>query len=237
VNLTFHLSHPPTTARPRPAELLGTHHPLVRDLERVNVALNQSMSVAGVVAVGVGALVAHAAAGLALIVAAAVVELLIACRIAVLRESRRVNVLDLIAEGRAELPIAVVARTSARLRGARHRQRQARSIETLLERRPGPFDVVVTPWRFARPELLVGVRAELRNISVLLREPDASVEGVALMERLWCDGTSSLHGDDPQVLREELGRVRFGLQAPYQEASRLERSGWLRGLPERTRVM
>lgn len=213
MNLTFRLSHPPTTARPRPAELLGTHHPLVRDLERVNVARNQSVIVAGMLAVGVGALVAHSAAGLALIVAATVVELLITCRIAVLHESRHVHVLDLIAEGHAELPIAVVSRTSARLRRARHRQRLARSIDTLLGRRAGPFDVVVTPWRFARPELLVGVRAELRDISVLLREPDARVEGVALMERLWCDGTSWLHRDDPQVLREELGRVRFRLQA------------------------
>jgi hypothetical protein len=213
VNLTFRLSHPPTTARPRPAELLGTHHPLVRDLERLNVARNQSVIVAGVLGVGVGTLVAHSAAGLPLIVAAALVELLIACRIAMLRESRRVHVLDLIAEGHAELPIAIVARACARLRRARHRQRLARSIETLLERRSGAFDVVVTPWRFARPELLVGVRAELRDISVLLREPDARVEGIALMERLWCDGTSWLHGDDPQVLREELGRVRFRLQA------------------------
>ena len=233
MNLTSRLSYAPTTARPRPAELLGTHHPLVRDLERLTVACHQSVIVAGVLGVGVATLVAHSAAGLALIIAAALVELLIACRIAMLRESRRVHVLDLIAEGQAELPIAIVARTCARLCRARHRQRLARSIETLLERRPGGFDVVVTPWRFARPELLVGVRAELRDISVLLRDPDARVEGIALVERLRCDGTSWLPGDDPQLLREELGRVRFRLQARSPGALRLERSGLPRGLPER----
>jgi hypothetical protein len=66
VNLTSRLSHAPTTARPRPAELLGTHHPPVRDLAGLNAARTQSVTVGAALAGGVGALVAHSAAGLAL---------------------------------------------------------------------------------------------------------------------------------------------------------------------------
>jgi hypothetical protein len=213
VHLTFRLSHSSPTAHPRAADVLGTHHPLVCDLERLDVARNQFMVVAGMLAAGVAMLVPHSAPGISLIVAAAIVELVIACRIAVLLESRRLHVLDLIAEGRSELPIPIVARTCAQLRAPRHRQQLVRSIEILLDPRSRQFDPVVTPWQFARSELVRGVRRELNEISLLMRGPDAPVQGIALIERLLTDGTSCLHRDDSQVLREQLGRVRFLLEA------------------------
>jgi hypothetical protein len=212
VNLTSRVSHS-STARPRAADVLGTQHPLVRTLARLDIARDQFVIVAALAAGGVGMLVAHFAAAIGLIIAAAAVELVIGCRIAALRESRRLCALDLIAQGRAELPIAAIERTCALLRATRQRQQLARAVDTLLDPRPRAFDVVVTPWQFAPSELVVAVREELWEISQLLREPDAGVAGIAMMELLLCDGTSQLHGDDPRVLREELGRVRFLLKA------------------------
>ena len=213
MNLTSRASHPSTTARPRPADVLGAQHPLVRTLARLDVARDQFVIVAALLASGVGMLVTHFAAAIALIAAATAVELVIGCRIAVLRESRRLCALDLIAQGGAELPIAAIERTRAQLRATRQRQQLARAVDTLLDPRPRTFDVVVTPWQFARSELVVGVREELQEISLQLRRPDAGVAGIAMMERLLRDGTSLLHGDDPRRLREELGRVRFLLEA------------------------
>lgn len=209
MNRTSRVFQLPASLSPEPAALLGADHPLVRDLERLAVALDQLLVVAAVFAGGVGALLAGSSAAVSLIVAAAMTELLLAYRAAVLLESRRAHVLELISHGRADLPIPAVEHMCMRLRRARHRQRLARSIDALLELEVQRWDLVVSPWRFLRADLQAPIRHELLEIGALLREDGAGLPGIATMERLLFDGTSSLHGDNARLLREDLRRARF----------------------------
>ena len=113
----------------------------------------------------------------------------------------------------AELRIGAVEHMCVRLRRGRHRRRLVRSIDALLEGEAGRFDVVTTPWRFMRSDLIAPVRHELIEIGALLRDDRSGLPGIAMMERLLFDGTSSLHGDSPRLLRDDLRRARFLLAA------------------------
>jgi hypothetical protein len=187
--------------------LLGVGHPLVRDLERLTIVRRQSLVVAVVFVGGVAGL--YEGSSGALMAAAAATQLLLAGRAVVVRESRRTHMLDLISEGHAALPIPAVEQMGRRLRHARHRRRLARSVEALVNSEIGGFDVVTMPWRFTRSSEIAPIRSELMEIAVLLRDDDAGISGIAMIERLLGDGTSSLHGHDLEVLREDLRRTRF----------------------------
>jgi hypothetical protein len=189
--------------------LLGVGHPLVRDLERLALVRRQSLVVAVVFVGGVAGLYEGSPAAAALIAAAVATQLLLAGRAVVVRESRRTHVLELISEGHSALPIPAVEQMCRRLRDARHRRRLARSVEAFVNSEIGRFDVVTMPWRFMRSAEIATIRNELIAIAVLLRDDGAGLAGIAMIERLLGDGTSSLHGDDLEVLREDLRRTRF----------------------------
>jgi hypothetical protein len=209
VNLTSRVSYRWTRPDPEPAALLGAGHPLVRDLEQLATAVNQLLVVAGVFAGSVVAWLEGFLAAVSLIAAAAPTGLLFTCRLAVLVESRRANVLELISEGRADLPISAVQQMCARIGRATHRQRLARSVNALLESKVQRWDLVVSPWRSLSADVVAPILHELMEISALLRDDEAGLQGIAMMERLLTDGTSSLHGDDAQLLGEDLRRARF----------------------------
>jgi hypothetical protein len=209
VNLISRISLLPTRSSRAAAALLGAEHPLVRDLERAALTVNQSLVVAAVLVGAGGALVTGSSAALPVVIAATVTEVLLACRAAATIASRRMHALDLIRHGRGNLPIPEVERMSTRLRRPGHRQRLAHSIEALLDEEVQPFDVVTRPWWFMRDDLVAPVRLELKEIAVLLRDSDAGVQGIAVIKQLLGDGTSVLHGGDVRLLREELRRVRL----------------------------
>jgi hypothetical protein len=213
VNFTSPVSYLPARSRPAPTALLGPDHPLVRDLQRVALLRKQASIVAAVFAGSVAALYEGSSAAIALMLATAVTQLLLACRAVVLLAGRRAHVLELISEGRAELPIPTVERMCVRLRQERHRRRLVRSIDALLEGETGRFDVVTTPWRFNRADLIVLVRHELAEIGARLQDDRAGLAGIAMMERLLFDGTSSLHGNNLRLLEDDLRRARFLLTA------------------------
>jgi hypothetical protein len=209
VNLSSRLSHLPAGPRPEPAALLGADHPLVRDLERVASAAHQIAAVAAVLAGSAAALLAGSSAAIALILAAAATALLLLLRMAVLFERRRVHALELISQGCIDLPIAPVENMCVRLRGARHRRQLIASLETLLRSEAHGWDLVVTPWVTARSDLLAPIRYELARICRLLASDSARLQGIATIELLLTEGTSSLHHDDPRRLREDLRRAKF----------------------------
>ena len=209
MNLSSRISHLPAGPRPDPAALLGADHPLVRDLERVASAAHQIAAVAAVLAGSAAALVAGSSAAISLIVAAAATALLLLLRMAVLFERRRVHVLELISQGRADLPIAPVENKCVRLRGARHRRQLIASVETLLRSEAHGWGLVVTPWVTVRSDLLAPIRYELEQICRLLAPESARLEGIATIELLLTDGTSSLHHGDPRRLHGDLRRARF----------------------------
>jgi hypothetical protein len=212
VNLTSRVSFPPAEPRPAPAALLGPGHPFVRDSERLASVVRAFVVGSAVLLGATTAVAAGASSARAMIVAVAVADLLFVCWAALLLDRRRWHALDLVGQGREALPIPAVARLVARLNSPRHRRRLIRSVEELVDPEVRPFDVATVPWRFVRSDLLAPVHRELNQIARLLRNSDASVQGVALMTQLMHDGTSSLHGFDIRVLREELARVRFLLE-------------------------
>jgi hypothetical protein len=209
VNFSSRLSHLPAGSRPEPAALLGADHPLVRDLERVASAAHQIAAVAAVLAGSAAALLAGSSAAISLIAAAAATALVLLLRMAVLFERRRVHVLELIRQGLADLPIAPVENMCVRLRAARHRRQLIASVETVLRAEVHGWDAVVTPWVTARPDLLAPIRYELEGICRLLASESARLEGIATIELLLTDGTSTLHHDDVRRLHEDLRRARF----------------------------
>ena len=100
-------------------------------MERVRVVTAQ-MLVTGVVAgASVMALVAHESSVVSLAVAAAAVELGLACRLAIVMDRERAEARNLIAEGREELPLSVVQEQRRRLADAGHRAHLARWTEGL----------------------------------------------------------------------------------------------------------
>jgi hypothetical protein len=209
VNISSRVSQSPAHLQPDAAGLLGSNHPLVRDLRRVSIVLNQSLVVAAVFAGAVGALLTGSSHALAVVAAATGAEILLACRLALLLGSRRAHILDLIRDGHGDLPIAEVERMCQRLRRPSHRQRLVEAIEALLSPEAGSFKAVTSPWQLAHNDVVRSAREELRAITHVLREADADVRGTALLEQMLFDGTSALHGDHAGLVREELRRARF----------------------------
>jgi hypothetical protein len=209
VNRTSPVSQPSARPRPTPAALLGADHPLVRDLERLAVGINQAAAVAAVMGGSVAAWLERASAAPPIVASAVAVELVLAARVAVLLRTRRLRLLELISEGRADLPIAALERLVCRIRCARHRGRIASSVDSLLAPTAQRWDLVMTPWRFRQGDVVPTIQDELVEIAARLRDGSASLSGIALIELLLTDGTSSLHGDDPRRVHEELGRVRY----------------------------
>ena len=68
----------------------------------------------------------------------------------------------------------------------------------------------------ARPifsvRVIVAVAPDLATLAAQLRSADTNLRGVAAAERLLIDGTSSLYGQDENLLSEELHRIHYLLQ-------------------------
>src|SRR5215217_2957942 len=104
MHLTSRLSHSlrqPATA----SALLGPEHPFACVLDRLVVVLKQSLVAAALLSASVSAVIVGASGALACAVAAAVVQAWLACRAALLAQTMRWLVLDLIIEGRGNLPL------------------------------------------------------------------------------------------------------------------------------------
>jgi hypothetical protein len=188
---------------------LGAWHPLVGLLYARDTALEQAGSVVAAQAAGVVFFLGDQPFGLALVVAGLVVELGLGVRLAILAASRRNICLDLIVEGRSELPLACVQRHGQHLLRPRHLARLRDTIEELVDVavRPPAGLAVVGP--LSRVTLLRRVAPELREVALLLRTDDPALRGVALVERLVTCGDSPLYGAEPGPLRDELLRARL----------------------------
>jgi hypothetical protein len=187
--------------------VLGLGHPLVCAMERVRVVIAQ-MLVTGALSAGAVVTAAHESSAAPLALAAGVVELGLACRLAVCLDRKREEARNLIADGRDELPLAVVQKERRRLADPRHRAHLARWTDGLTLGGDG--------WP-AHPIGSVGtfraVTPELREVAALLRSGTGGIRGVALMEKLLTRGCSSLYGNEAGALRGELGRVRYYLRS------------------------
>jgi hypothetical protein len=194
---------------PRPDTLLGPEHPLVRVLERQRVAIERSLAVGALLSAGVAALVAGLAAALPLVVGAAVVELVLVSGVAALAVTKRTRVLELISAGGGELPIAAVEQASARLLAPEARRRLARDLDALRAEAEQPRPMFFGARTTYNRRVIAEVAPALAEIAALLQAEDASLPGLALLECMLGDGSSSLYGDDAELLRQDLRRLRF----------------------------
>jgi hypothetical protein len=176
--------------------------------------LKQSLVAAGLLSASIAALAAGASAALPYVVAAALVQAGLACGMAVLRESKRELVLDLIIQGREDLPLPAIERHRRRLLDRRTRVRVAASFDSIIEEAAKPPRVpLLSPALLIDAAVVRPLLQELRAVVALLQARPESAAGVAAAERLLSDGGSALYRSDAQALREELARVRYLLES------------------------
>jgi hypothetical protein len=185
-------------------------HPLARSLGRSETACEQLVTVTAIQAAGVVWLLGGWRFGMALAIGAGVAQLLLACRVAMLRSLRRDLCLELVAGGGARLPLPCIERTCARLLDRRALERLANSIDDLVRtahsRSPSPL----ANRPLAERRVIRAVGPQLCEVASLLRSGPA-VRGVALVEWLLTSPASPLYGSDVEALRQELRRARYHL--------------------------
>jgi hypothetical protein len=217
--------HPPLPARRRTRSVgqartdagvaeacLGARDPLAGVLRRSDAVLEHLVSVTAVQAAGLVFLSGELKFGLALALAAVVVQLGLGCRLAALRARRRELCLELIVAGRQALPLACVDRQRRRLLDPRTCERLATSIDEIVNTatRQLPLHPAVRPIFYVR--VIRRVAPELCQLASLLRSDAPCVRGVAAVEWLLTSPASPLYGVDVEPLRQELGRVRYLLR-------------------------
>ena len=189
--------------------VLGTGHPLVALLHLLDTAVQQAVAVTAVQSGGIVFLLSNHRLGLSLVLATAVVQLGLGCRLAGLRVSRRELCLELIVEGRHGLRLACVERERHRLLDSRKTGQLARSIEEIVGTAASPVPRVVAARPLFDVRVIRRVMPELRRIATLLRGDGTSLQGVAAVELLLTGAATPLYGSHVEPLREELRRASY----------------------------
>jgi hypothetical protein len=169
----------PRPARPSAGAVLGADHPLVRAIDALTAVARQSLVVAAILAASLPTAGSDAAWAPAVAAAAGLVLVALGVMAALFRQRKREQAVALIAEGREELPIAIVERERRRLLAGRMRSCLAASLESLVAEAAHPPGM-------AGPSLVdrAVVRAvadDLLEAAALLRAEPSSARGVG-----WC---------------------------------------------------
>ena len=149
----------------------------------------------------------QAPAGASLVMGSAALALVLGCRMMWLLASRREVCLELIATGHESLPLAEVVRERDRLArsaapGAPRTIHRARRAPQTTGREAAAIPPVDGRVRRSLAE-------QLEELARRLREEDVAPRAVALAEQLISRPTSPLYGSEADLLRRELGRVRY----------------------------
>jgi hypothetical protein len=201
----------PRAARTSAVAVLGADHPLVRAIDALTAVARQSLVVAAILAASLPAAASDAGWAPAMAAAAGLVLVALGVMAVLLRQRKREQAVALIAEGREELPIAIVEHERRRLLAGRMRSYLAASLESLVEEAANP-PVTAGPPLVGRA-VVRAVADDLLEAAALLRDEPSSARGIALVWCLICDGvTSPLHRGEVAELREELGRIRHLLR-------------------------
>jgi hypothetical protein len=187
---------------------LGAGHPLVQSLSRSETACRQLVTVTAAGAAGVVWYVGDWSFGLSLAMTAAVVQVGLACRLAVLGHGRRDLCLGLIVHGCERVPVPCIERLRLDLVDRRARERLASSIDELVCAAVpcGSRSQLIRP--LADRRVIRAVAPELREVASLLRG-DPAVQGVALVEWLLTSPATPLYGSELEPLRAQLRRARY----------------------------
>jgi hypothetical protein len=194
----------------RPASaVLGPDHALSRAIDALETTLRQWRAVAAVLVGSVIALVEGRGWAPTVAGSAAIVLVGLTVIASAHGQRKRDVVLDMILNGQEPLAITAVQRQRDRLLCQRTRAKLASNVDEIIERatnRPKFQTRLVLPL-FERP-VVASVAGELRQIIELLLADDATARGVAGCERLITHACSPLYGQDAELLRQELHRLR-----------------------------
>jgi hypothetical protein len=188
--------------------VLGPDDPLARVTAQLSVATERSVAVSVMLVLGIVAVIVDMSVGAPVVVAAAVVLAALIARIGSLRAASYRRALELIAQGRGELPIEAVARVRRRLLDRANRERLARTLDVIrVEAGRPPIECHAIRPLYSVP-VVRAVSAELGELAGLVRQ-SGGVRGLAATEQMVTDGRSPLYGDAEAILRQELARIRF----------------------------
>lgn len=148
--------------------------------------------------------------GLALLVAAGLVQLWLGFSLVLLRSLQHEKALELIIKS-GNLPPPGLEREVQRLTRPRHSRGLSRALDDLVqtaERWPR----LTTSRPVFDPRIARAAATELRGIAASLRSGEVSVRALARVERLLTSGGSPLYGTDADELNHELLLIRLELQ-------------------------
>lgn len=192
---------------------LGPEHPLARAIARQRTVALQVVATLIAACFGVvGVLEGTSGARVVLGVAVAVGALLVLYAVST-RTTVRGRADELIAEGRDDDAVPVLADERRRLRSRDRRERLARSLERFLRDAEALLEIHPS-FRLPRElRLLRFVAPEVRDVVTLLRSDSARVRGVAATATFVNGDSSPLFSGDVEKLRNELRRLH-ALLAP-----------------------
>jgi hypothetical protein len=188
--------------------VLGPEHPLARATTQLCVATKRCLAASVMLGLGVVALIYDMPLGVPLAVAAAAILTALIARIGALRAASNREALELIAQGREELPVEAVVRVRQRLLDPADRERLARALDVIRSeagRAPGECHAIPPLYSVSAVR---AVSSELGEVALLVRKSGA-VRGLAATEQMVTDGRSPLYRDEETLLRLELDRIRF----------------------------
>jgi hypothetical protein len=193
------------------ASVLGEDHELVGVLARRRALTVQILITSIPLAFAAIGLARDVHSAPAVLGAAAVVQLGLLAAVPYFRGRTRDIAEELIAAGDATARrVRLVDDEYRRLASRKERERLARSLGRLLQDAEHRYRMLAGH----RPPLgvpcLRHATAEARDVVALLRTEVVDVRGVAMTSRLLTDGHASpLFGDNAELLREELRRIRY----------------------------
>jgi len=196
---------------PSATEILGANHPLVRVVDLRRDMRRQSLATVVAVVIGMVGLAFGTRWGLPLLIAAALIQLVLAAGIALLAQLQHERALDLIIEGLDGLPLPALERERRRLQRPRRRASLAHALEDLVRTAERWPTLLPSARPVFDPRQIRAVSAQLRAIAALLRSSAVDARGLALVERLLTSGASPLYDREPAELRRALERIRAEL--------------------------
>jgi hypothetical protein len=192
--------------------VLGADHPLVRAQANLKVAIERCVVTSALLGIGVFALMQDLPIGAPLAAAALAALAVLLVQAAALVWARNECALELIAEGRGDVSLLPVARVKERLLRPGYGARLARSFDEIRQEVERP----VMEFHPIRPvysvRVIRAVGLDLAEVARLLRTT-TDPRALARAELLITDGRSPLHGYDAEILRQELGCIRFFLES------------------------
>jgi hypothetical protein len=181
---------------------------LARAVNQVTVAVDRCMAVAALLATGLLAIVEGLTAGLPLTVAAASVLAVLLIGVGTAASARDRRALELIGDGRGDLPHPAVTRMRRRLLDPVQRERLARWLDELRTEAARPERQCHSIRPVYNPRVVRALSAEMADVARLVRG-NGDLRGLARTERLVTDGCSALYGSSEDALRQELRQIRF----------------------------